>query len=170
MNKEQIIDFLSGKGKDYMSRTYGTYLTFDAKELEKCHDYIQYMFPLHEHSNHSVNANYPIITPEVANEAGENLDIIQNIVTAYDMYKEFLGVGPYFDINKKWWRMPGRKDHNQLRITRIIRSLRLLGLDLLAKEFYDNVMDATGNGKDVSATTRSYWDKALNDDMWATLK
>lgn len=52
-----------------------------------------------------------------------------------------------------------RFDHNHLRITRILRSLRVLGLEEEANAFYVALLDDEISGK-VSPKSRMYWKRA----------
>ena len=58
--------------------------------------------------------------------------------------------------NHQW---KNRYDHNQLRITRIIKSLRLLVSDNEADRFYKSILELLGNAK-VNNTTLEFWKNA----------
>jgi len=64
--------------------------------------------------------------------------------------------GSNFKENSKHWKT--RFDHNHLRITRIIRCLRILGLEGEAQAFYDTVSCETR----VSPMSRMYWGRAMS--------
>jgi hypothetical protein len=59
-------------------------------------------------------------------------------------------------------------DHNLLRITRIIRSLRFFGMDFYAKMFTTYVIK-TAHDRGVSWITIDYWNRALNEPLFNTL-
>lgn len=56
------------------------------------------------------------------------------------------------------WRK--RMDHNHLRITRIIRSMRILGLEQAALAFHDALVFQQGNK--VSERSLMYWGRAAH--------
>jgi hypothetical protein len=63
--------------------------------------------------------------------------------------------GDNYSRNSENWDT--RFDHNHLRITRIIRSLRVLGLEDEAKAFHNALEDATTR---VSSRSREFWRRA----------
>ncbi|MGI9569983.1 MAG: opioid growth factor receptor-related protein, partial [Desulfobulbia bacterium] len=64
---DTIINFLILNGTDHRGRRYVDYIAFSDKELEINHDYIQWMFPLHEGSK--FNPDCPVLTPEISQKA-----------------------------------------------------------------------------------------------------
>ena len=161
-----IIPFLKGTEKDYKGRTYGEMLKWSDVELERCHDQVQHCFPLHEGSKSA--KTYPVLTKEVVEEAKQDEDVLNNLRKGADRFSRFFGIGKYSDVHKQkaWCRF---MDHNLLRITRIIRSLRLFGLDKEAKEFYESAVKA-GNNCGIDNITQDYWSKAMNDPIWDSLR
>eukprot|EP00904_Undaria_pinnatifida_P003108 jgi/Undpi1/12799/HiC_scaffold_7.g02466.m1 len=111
--------------------------------LEKKHDYIQWLFPTQQPSRYASNA--PILTSrdiiELASLYGKPR---RNMVSALGKMLSFyrlrimpdegpavrIAKGGNFDPNKAEWTRPS--NHNALRLTRIISSLRLFELDLYA--------------------------------------
>lgn len=56
-------------------------------------------------------------------------------------------------------------DHNHLRLTRIIRSLRVLGLEVLALALYENL--TVGNKRDkVGKRSKMFWKRAATRELW----
>ena len=168
---QTIIDFLEGKTTDYKGRTFDDIIQSDDETLEKCHDAIQQIFPLHLESKYA--HTYPIVDKDVINKINESLEasheIRCNLVKAKKRFEKFYGIGhDYFDPDKqrKWCK---NGNHNLLRITRIIRSLRLFGLEDDARDFWRKVM-TVGDALEISDTTIDYWSKAMiDDDVWGTL-
>lgn len=64
--------------------------------------------------------------------------------------------GHNYQLHSQNWLT--RFDHNHLRITRIIRCLRVLGLEDEAIAFYDAISTATV----ISSRSRMYWDRAAH--------
>jgi len=162
-----IVNFLKGETQDYKGRTYADIIGCDDTKMEQCHDQVQWMFPLHEESNFA--STYPVITEEVVKEAKENKDVIKNLKLASERMEKFYGIGRFTDIDKqrKWCR---EGDHNLLRITRIIRCLRIFGLEQEAEYFYNIVRDASLRFLDYEYVAFKYWDKALVEDIWDSLR
>jgi len=163
---QAIIDFLEGKSEDYRGRTFNDIISSGDKTLEQCHDAIQQIFPLHEESKHA--NTYPIVDKDVIEKASKSDTIKSNLRLAKDRFERFYGIGQYDDVDKqrKWC---GDHNHNLLRVTRIIRSLRLFGLEKEALDFHDKVMQV-GNHFGISNKTADYWDKALLENMWESLQ
>jgi len=162
---DSIVSFLEGKSEDYRGRTFASMLGWSDRELESCHDQVQWIFPLHEESRHA--NTYPVLTKDVVEKARGSNEVKCNLVKAKHMFERFLGVGECDDpdIQRRWCR---DRNHNLLRVTRIIRSLRLLGLEDDARDFHAKVY-AVGQRLGVNKTTLGYWDRALKDDVWGTL-
>lgn len=167
---DSIISFLQGDSEDYRGRTFASMLEWSDEQLEYCHDQVQWMFPLHEESKHA--ATYPIVDRDVIEKIRAKGLIAHaiaiNLIKAKDRFEKFYGIGTYEDLDKqkKWCQ---NYNHNLLRVTRIIRSLRLFGLPDESKDFYTKVY-AVGLKLNVSKITLNYWDKAQNEDIWKILQ
>lgn len=130
---------------DAKGRTLSSILAWSDRELESCHDYIQILFPLPESSAFSYTA--PVVD-KVTFDAfrtstalqGRLRDSFRRLLKFYgfEFHKSSTGGdvihGPNFPAASKTWVR--RFDHNHLRITRIIRSLRVLGLEDEARAFF----------------------------------
>lgn len=165
-DKNTILGFLRGNLTDYKGRLHEDIMNFDDKEMEKCHDSIQQIFPLHEISKHA--NTYPVLTPDIVNDAKQDNAIRYNLLKAKDRFERFLAIGQYEDVDKqrKWCQ---ERNHNLLRITRAIRCLRLFGLEDEAKDLYEKVM-AVGDHFGIDAQTIHYWQKAYVEDVWGSLQ
>jgi len=165
-DKAWILGFLSGTRNDYRGRSHQEILAFDNGAMEECHDQIQWVFPLHEESNFA--ATYPIVDEGIVSEAATNPDIAENLRKAKTRMERFLGVGEHYDIERhKDWCVNG--NHNLLRITRVIRSLCLFGMQDEAIKFYDKVA-IPARDNDISDFTLGIWLRALYEDVWSTLR
>jgi hypothetical protein len=161
---QTINDFLEGKTKDYRGRTFQDMLDLTDIEIERCHDQIQWMFPLHEKSKRA--HTYPIVTKSLVEKM--NPTIITNLMLAKVRMEKFYGLGEYEDEQKqsRWCK---DRDHNLLRITRIIRCLRLFGMEDEATDFYDKV-SKVADRRGISPITLFYWEKAYTDRVWNSLQ
>ena len=142
-----IVAFLEGEGPDARGRTLFDVLAFDDALIEQRHDFIQWLFPLTEPS--AAVAGSPVLTPEdvAAIQASGMAQIA--LAAATDRMDRF-----YRATHD--WLMPS--DHNHLRITRIIRSLRLLSGDAQAEAFKAAILwRVEATRAPVSARSRGYW-------------
>jgi len=142
-----ITAFLEGEGPDSRGRTLFDVLAMDNAALEANHDFIQWLFPLREPSRAVPDA--PVLTDDAV-EAIRNSGMAQYaLAAATDRMDAF-----YRATHD--WLMPN--DHNHLRITRIIRSLRLLVGDDQADAFRAAILARVeGTRAPVSARSRGYW-------------
>lgn len=164
---KKIIDFLEGKENDYLGRSISDIIDCDDVKMEQCHDQVQWMFPLHEES--AFATTYPIVTKEVIEEAKKSKTILPTLQRAAYRMEQFYAIGGFEDIDKqrKWCT---DRNHNLLRITRIIRCLRLFGLEHNAQEFYKIARKAADRFFMSSNPTFAYWKKALEEDVWESLR
>lgn len=164
-----VLKYLEGQAPDYLGRYYTDTLKWSDKELEKCHDQVQWVFPLHEASKHAFV--HPVVTKDIAELASTSEKVRANLLAATERYKEFFGIGNYWDSKKHaLWFTSG--NHNLLRITRIIRSLRLFGLETEAANFR-NAAIAAGPGDlspEEARDVLSYWYHAIADDIWTPMQ
>jgi len=143
----RVLAFLEGEGVDGRGRTLFDVLAFDDAAVERTHDFIQWLFPLDERSAAVPDA--PVLDP-----AGVEA------IRASDLAQCALAGGTdrmrCFYRRTRHWLRP--HDHNHLRITRIIRSLRLLSGDAQADAFRDAVLSRVeATRAPVSARSRGYW-------------
>lgn len=142
-----IVAFLEGEGVDGRGRTIFEVLGMDDAGLELTHDFIQWLFPLPEPSSAVPDA--PVLTAAEV-EAIRNSTMAQcALAAATDRMEAF------YRATHAWLQA---HDHNHLRITRIIRSLRLLRGDAEADAFRDAILSfVEATRAPVSARSRGYW-------------
>ena len=167
---ETIKNFLLGITPDYKGRMYQDIINCDDIVMEQCHDQVQWMFPLHEESNYAIT--YPIIDKGFKDSLSiqDKYTIWNNLNEATKRMENFYGFNgtpEYQKTRQVEWCVNG--DHNLLRITRIIRCLRLFNCSDTAKNFYKHVIEiGIKNGIDIR--TLQYWQKAAQDNIWNSLK
>lgn len=123
---------------DEPDATLDNVLTWSDRKLEARHDYVQHLFPLPERS--PVNPDAPLVTKQVRDAFIQRSELRQSLRRAFARMCSFYGLeatesstgdvtirkGANFDDNAaQTWLTSG--DHNHLRITRIIRCMRILG-------------------------------------------
>ena len=129
-----IVGFLEGKTPDRRGRILAMLLQQTDHQAEATHDYIQWMFPLDEPSR-SVNGA-PVLTDLDIDEIRQSSLAQANLVKSA---RWFLG---FLERNNLWVT---KYNHNHLRITRVIKSLRLLASDEAADEFRDKMLPLAGD-------------------------
>ena len=156
---------------DARNRSLATILSWPDSRLESSHDYIQTVFPLPEESMFSFA---PIVTPEVrsaflaqAELRGSLRGVLERMLSFYGLQfssdeagngKEIVTRGPNYATNSRNWVT--RFDHNHLRMTRILRSLRVLGLGDEAKALHDFLSTDEKVAGSVSPRSQMYWRRA----------
>ena len=131
-----IVDFYRGTGTDHRGRTIDQVWAFDHDELERIHDFIQWLFPTDRPS--AFNAWAPVLTAESIAALRGLPDLRPRVERSLDVMLDFYGlrrhdgstvtIEPFVTLEARgprWW---GAGNHNHLRLTRIITSLGLLGL------------------------------------------
>ncbi|MEO6340585.1 MAG: opioid growth factor receptor-related protein [Caulobacteraceae bacterium] len=144
----RLAAFLTGDGRDHAGRSFEDVLAFDDAALERRHDFIQWLFPLPEPSLAVPSA--PVLTPDDLAALKASPKAQARLRQAAERMAAFYAGGLH-------WRT--RHDHNHLRITRIIRSLRLILGDGPADAFKQQVLDLA-RGAPIDAAARRYWDQA----------
>jgi hypothetical protein len=139
-----LSDFYSGAVDD-RGRTLAEILAWPDSELERVHNFIQWLFPLRETSG--ANPSAPVLddvtierfrkSPELQNRLRESF---LRMLRFYGLRLESTAQGPRvvdaqnFAERAREWVQAG--NHNHLRISRILKSLRLLGLEDEAVAFF----------------------------------
>lgn len=170
--KYVIIQFYSGKSADVRGRMLQDIWQQNHEWLEKTHDYIQWLFPLTERSR--FNPNAPILTDDDIQEFRNREDLRNNLVTSLKLMLGFYGLSCQeskdgtIEINldksflerKKIWVHWG--NHNHLRITRILKSLHSLGLEIYAQAFFKCLQEISNLEKgEITKLTFSHWQDAI---------
>ena len=147
MTVRPILAFLEGEGTDARGRTLFDVLGFDDAALELNHDFIQWLFPLPEPSGAVPDA--PVLTGADRQAIHDSTLAQCAMAAATDRMEAFYRA-------THGWLQP--HDHNHLRITRIIRSLRLLRGEEEADAFRAAILYMVEvTQAPVSARSRGYW-------------
>jgi hypothetical protein len=143
-----IVDFLQAEGRDAAGRTVAQVLALGDDDLERRHDFIQWLFPLTEAS--AAVPGSPVLTASDVATLKASVEAQRHLAAAA------VRMGRFYEDKDHWLRA---SDHNHLRITRIIKSLRLLCGDSAADAFRDRIR-VRAAGASISSTSRHYWDQA----------
>ena len=145
-----ICKFLEGTAPDNQDRLFSDILSFDDQKIESVHDLIQWLFLLDEPSRANLNA--PVLSETDTHEIRQSETARQNLSDSSEWYLKFLS------RNFHWIRL---HDHNHLRISRVIKSLRLLHSDQKADEFRREVLNLVAQSeKEVGSIAKKYWEQA----------
>lgn len=151
----------------YSSGSIEQDLSMNLEDMEARHDYIQYMFPLMEASAH--NPHSPILSMRQVEEFRKNDVFLQKMKSAWAKMLTFYGLArnekeviksDQFERRNPVWLRP--ENHNFLRVTRMIKSLRIMGLEqeaaatfLAFKQIYQSYPSVIG------FSTFNYWQSAI---------
>lgn len=131
---DPLIAFYGDGAQDDRGRTLEEIVNWDDERLEAVHDFIQWLFPLPERS--AANPSAPILEKETIDAFRESAEMQERLGRAFDRMLRFYGLrwtgerverADNFRERTKNWLWPG--NHNHLRITRILQSTQLLGLE-----------------------------------------
>jgi hypothetical protein len=164
----RLVDFYRGQAADSEGRFLQDIWGWDDGELEAVHDFIQWLFPLPEPSR--FNADAPLLEQEDITAFQNDKQLRANLRKSFERILTFLGLHQAengevvegenfatraFDV----WDSP---NHNWLRITRILRSLRLLGLATEGQLLYRRLEELYRSRRfPISADTFRYWTEAI---------
>lgn len=169
---------------DEEGRTLSSILAWPDSKLESSHDYIQQIFPLPEQS--TFNPSAPLISAQVFSTFRERADLRGRLRQSFIRILAFYGLeqrtsdtdsGTTEDVVLEIVKAPNFNkasrnwvtvfDHNHLRITRIIRCLRVLGLEQEAEAFFhalESVYQSCGGS--ISKRSLIFWTRAARRPLW----
>lgn len=167
-----LLDFYRGEKPDIEGRLIQDIWAWPDDELEFVHNYIQWLFPLPEPSQ--FNPDAPLLTASDMTAFKADPVLQGNLQKSFARILRFLGLqqdtpgkiqeGDNFqDRQADVWSGP---NHNWLRITRILRSLTLLGQADQARALY-NFLSTVYKIKQfpISKTTFQFWTDALKPEL-----
>ncbi|KAL9041730.1 MAG: hypothetical protein Q9214_004008 [Letrouitia sp. 1 TL-2023] len=155
---------------DRCGRTLAMIIAWPDDALEWSHDYIQNLFPLPERSPYNPSA--PVIDRATFDAFRSNTELRERLRDSLVRMLHFYGFelrttstgevqvvqGSNFrEAAQNWVK---RTDHNHLRITRIIRSCRVLGLENEATAFYEALRNVIQEAGRIGVLSQKYWARA----------
>ena len=164
-----IIGFYEGKVPNQIGMTFDDVRNMTFEEMEKNHHYIQWIFP------DTLKSKAVPTSPILTNSDREVFSLRSDLqAKMYDMFNRMLNFyGFVIEENKirraddfekriKNWLSP--RNHNYKRLTRIMRSLRLLrqpqwanALHACLEDVYDEYESLIG------PVTKQFWDEAISE-------
>ncbi len=167
-----LLAFYQGQHPDSKGRMIEEIWSWDYEMLEEIHDYIQWLFPLIEQSR--FNQNVPILDDEVIQAFRNNEQLRNRLVKSLKIMLDFYGLQCHepstanievIKSDKYWERKPkwvNLLNHNYLRLTRILTSLKILGLENYALALFrclDQIYQE--ESQRIGRETYAYWKKVL---------
>ena len=172
---DAIVDYYSGHSPDDRGRLLGEIQEWPDERLESVHDFIQWMFPLKERS--SANPGAPVLDETSIRRFRAHPELRRTLRNSFVRMLRFYGLeiedqsglrvvpGVDFQEKSRNWLSPG--NHNYLRITRILKSLRLLGLEQEAHVFFECLEriyeNQSGSYLMIPEGTFRYWQLAIEE-------
>lgn len=143
----RLVAFVEGSGTDSQGRRLSDVWQFDDDAIDLTHDFIQWMFPLREASGSNFTA--PTLL-------ASDIEAIQSSVQCrQNLEKSSTWVLAFFERTEEIFQYT---NHNHLRVTRIIKSLRLLHSDQLADQFKQAVLAMIqAKGARINPITVAFW-------------
>jgi hypothetical protein len=161
----RLSEFYRGTGLDTEGRTLAQMWAFSDEEMEDYHDFIQWLFPLREASR--FNPDAPLLSDADVAAFRADPTLRAQLLRSLDRFLDFLGLerredrvgpGPSFAGRSEVWTVP---NHNWLRITRVLHSLRLLGLEAQGRALCACLDDLNARGQArITPATLAYWKDA----------
>jgi hypothetical protein len=165
----QLIDFYRGEGTDAEGRRLDDILSWSNGRLEAVHDFIQWLFPLPEPSR--FNPDAPLLTPDDIAAFRQDPALRNNLRRSFERILQFLGLqeqggevveGP--NLVRRAQGVWDHPNHNWLRVTRILRSLHLLGLEAEAEALYRRLEEFHASRRfPIGDDTFRFWTGAVRD-------
>jgi hypothetical protein len=163
-----LLGFYSGTGSDDRGRRLEDIWRFSHAELEVIHDFIQWLFPLAERS--AYNPGAPVLDDATIERFATGATLRRNVERSLDVMLDFYGFArdgdridqaPSFAERSANWLTPG--NHNFLRLTRMLKSLTVLGLAPHARELLDRLEELYATHERViGQRTMSFWRQAVS--------
>jgi hypothetical protein len=174
-DRTHLLGFYAGTRPDDRGRFLREVHRWPDYKSEQTHDYIQWLFPLAERSG--FNPEAPILDAKIIREFRSQLELLRNVQTSFRRMLAFYGMGIQeagqlrvtravsFAERCENWLTPS--NHNHLGITRILKSLRLLGLEAEAIAFFECLadiyrMESAKATPGISEETFTFWQAAAH--------
>lgn len=172
-NLSELLNFYAGTGTDHRGRRIEDVWSWSHEKLEQVHDFIQWIFPLPELS--SFNPDAPILTVEDISSFRRSEKLKDRVLKSLDLMLDFYGFvrledkgdvkivkSLNYENRIREWVTP--YNHNFIRITRILKSIKLLGLSAYAAKFFDALEVLYLEKQNiVGSVSFQYWKAAIEE-------
>lgn len=132
---------------------------YNHEEYERGHYFIQWMFPSDEAS--AINPQAPLVDKQFQSMFHGSEKLKLRLKKSYHQFLSFIGVNTKLVIvdEMTFYLRVRRRNHNLQRITRVLRSLTILGLHDHALAFHTFLMQ---HRDDINRMTLDYWTRVLD--------
>lgn len=160
MNKDLIL-FFENTHPNYDGKYLHDIRNWSDLQLEENHRFIQWMFPNREAS--TFNSDAPLLDDETVEAFRSRNDL------KYEVSQNLERMISFYQLNdesgdRPWWVTKG--NHNYLRITRILNSLREFEMFDEATDFFDKLANVYFNNRGfIGRTTFDFWEKAYTGEL-----
>lgn len=166
----RITDFYLGKIVSLRGDSIEKVWLYTDSQLEFIHTYIQWLFPLPEAS--SAVPESPILSNRDIERFNNTEELRNRLLKSFLLLLKFYGFELRYDpeaiiepsnrFAERSQNWLSANNHNHLRITRILRSLTLLGLPKEAKEFFAALQKVyLKNAEKIGSYAYDYWKRAI---------
>jgi hypothetical protein len=171
---DRLTRFFAG-GADDDGRTFGEILGWEDARLEMVHDYIQWIFPLPERSG--ANPWAPVLDRAAIAAIRGSAEMQGRLRAAFLRMLAFYGFAqegdaviqgtPFESASRKWLHAG---NHNHLRLTRMLRSLGVLGLERQAAALWEALRllyerESAAGRRTITAETFAFWERAATSPL-----
>ena len=166
---DDIIGFYLGQNANYDGTWFDDVLDWDNFELERDHNYIQYLFPLMERSK--CQPHSPVLHESDVDYWLDDDRMRKLMIKAFQTMLRFYGlkmdgmvlrVVKADDYKQRAAKWQTKDNHNFLRITRILKSMTLLGLKRHAHMFLDCLLELVKENPDgFNKVSVEFWKEAV---------
>jgi hypothetical protein len=167
----QIVEFYKGVRPNQSGAFLTEIWDWTDGQLDTDHDWIQWVFPSNEPS--MLNGDAPTLTKNEAEIFQSSEELQAKFLESFKIFLEFLdfkikdNATGYLEIvpidlgRTPWWL--GSFNHTMLRVSRVLKSTRLVGLPHYGLALY-NAMSLFRSK--LSENTWGYWTRATKDLLW----
>lgn len=155
---QNLIDFYEEIVPDDHGRYLSDIRNYSNQLLEDCHDWVQWLFPNREPSPYNPTA--PLLDDETVEVFKSRNDLKLQVELSLNRVIEFYQL----DVTHPWWVT--KNNHNFLRISRILNTLREFGMLTEACNFFDQLTEVYSNNREViGEVTFDFWEKAFTGNF-----
>jgi hypothetical protein len=162
----RLIDFYREETPDSEGRRLSDIWAWDNWQLELVHDFVQWLFPIPEPSD--FNPDAPGLTEADIAAFKNDASLRANLLRSFERFLAFLGlklaedgrVEERVDFADRVPKIWAHRNHNWLRVTRVIRSLLLLGLEREARALFA-WLEKAARKFPIGTETMTYWTRAV---------
>lgn len=164
---EHAIAFMRGEISDHVGNYIDSYFKMTEEEMESCHGWVQWAFPIDTVSKFNSKAPLLDVNGDEIFWYQASETIIKNHERIIEQYMNSIGICINDDCNDidlvKFFKVVDFPDnHHILRISRLIKHLNLTGYSLLAESLVNELLEIVINYPErFNSDTVAYWSKYM---------